>query len=176
MTPSQDAPAYVWESAFKTAKALKMPIRPLYYAYLQSDRWAARRAWIIGLAHGTCQICRKAPATQAHHLTYDRCGNELEADLQAVCKPCHDGQHADKNGLPQLTAGLTRYEKFNEARRRKMLWRSLTAKRIDAAAYQKSMSEQTQTYPTLVTALSRSFPRPNYTGLYVETEDGSEPQ
>ena len=65
----------------------------LYRAYLVSPQWAERSRRTILLAGGTCQRCGRRTATQAHHLTYDRLTRERDADLLAVCKPCHDALH-----------------------------------------------------------------------------------
>jgi hypothetical protein len=64
-----------------------------YTAYMASPQWAERSQRTIMLAGGTCQRCGRRTATQAHHLTYDRLTRERDADLLAVCKPCHDALH-----------------------------------------------------------------------------------
>jgi hypothetical protein len=65
----------------------------LYTSYLQSDAWRARRERTLMLAGGTCQRCGRARAREAHHLTYDRLTREKDADLLAVCVPCHRQLH-----------------------------------------------------------------------------------
>lgn len=80
-----------------TYKKIEPLLRAEYEAYLVSDRWAERRAATIQAANGICQCCEHFPATQAHHLTYERIGNEHASDLMAVCSFCHDllhGKHA----------------------------------------------------------------------------------
>jgi hypothetical protein len=37
----------------------------------------------------TCERCKIAPATEVHHLTYERRGREKPADLMALCADCH---------------------------------------------------------------------------------------
>ena len=64
-----------------------------YDAYLQSDAWRARRARCLQLAGGVCQDCGRKRATDAHHLTYERLGDERPEDLLAVCEPCHNRLH-----------------------------------------------------------------------------------
>lgn len=66
-----------------------------YNAYLETDEWRQRRAKVLKRAGGICEGCRKRPATQVHHLTYDRVRNEMLFDLVAVCGPCHSQIHAD---------------------------------------------------------------------------------
>lgn len=60
-----------------------------YLAHLQSPEWRAVRARILSRARGVCEECETAPATEVHHLTYERLGHELDSDLQALCRPCH---------------------------------------------------------------------------------------
>lgn len=61
-----------------------------YEEYLQSEKWQWVRHRILSKAGGLCERCRTATATQVHHLTYVRLGNELDSDLQALCEPCHE--------------------------------------------------------------------------------------
>ncbi len=64
-----------------------------YTAYLESPEWNERSRSTIEAAGGICSICKRSPATQAHHLTYERVGEELPEDLAAVCFPCHRVKH-----------------------------------------------------------------------------------
>lgn len=73
--------------------------RAAYVAYLKSPAWAARRASVLRRAGGTCEVCRKAPATQAHHLTYDHVGNERPDELVAICRPCHEEATASQRQM-----------------------------------------------------------------------------
>jgi hypothetical protein len=63
--------------------------RARYHAHLKSPKWKALSAKTILRAQGICEGCRSRPATQAHHLTYKRMGDEMLFDLVAVCDPCH---------------------------------------------------------------------------------------
>lgn len=60
-----------------------------YSDYLQSPQWRALRRKVLARDKGRCQGCLEADATQVHHLTYDRVGNEMLFDLVAMCKNCH---------------------------------------------------------------------------------------
>jgi hypothetical protein len=64
-----------------------------YKAHLQSPKWKALSAKVILRAQGICEGCRKHPATQTHHLTYRRMGDEMLFDLVAVCDSCHAKIH-----------------------------------------------------------------------------------
>ena len=57
---------------------------PDYQAYLRSDVWKVRRAKVFVAAKGTCLGCGRA-AECVHHRTYDRLGQEADADLVALC-------------------------------------------------------------------------------------------
>lgn len=65
-----------------------------YSAYLNTPEWRERSRLVIQRAGGICEACRKAPATQAHHLTYEHVFAEPLFELVATCKPCHDRIHA----------------------------------------------------------------------------------
>jgi hypothetical protein len=64
-----------------------------YGAYLGSSEWLLRRVRIFHRCNRICEMCSSAPATQVHHLTYERVGEELDTDLLGVCGPCHDTMH-----------------------------------------------------------------------------------
>jgi hypothetical protein len=64
-----------------------------YDAYLQSDAWYRLRPYVFGRADGICEGCRRAPATQVHHLTYKHVTNEFLWELVAVCDICHERVH-----------------------------------------------------------------------------------
>lgn len=61
-----------------------------YTKYLQSPEWREKRKLVMLRAQGICEGCRKANATEVHHLTYERLGDEMLFDLVAICKMCHD--------------------------------------------------------------------------------------
>ena len=44
--------------------------------YLASPEWAERRSLVMDRASGLCEGCRKAPATEVHHLSYSNWGHE----------------------------------------------------------------------------------------------------
>lgn len=71
----------------------------VYGAYLKSPEWQALRVQVLERAAGRCEDCGDAVATQVHHLTYRRVGDEHVDDLRAICNRCHDHRH----GLDGLT-------------------------------------------------------------------------
>ena len=64
-----------------------------YLLHLQSDYWKNIRLQVLERDNNTCQECKEKPATEVHHLTYERLGNELLEDLLAVCRICHLNIH-----------------------------------------------------------------------------------
>jgi phage terminase large subunit GpA-like protein len=52
----------------------------------------------IARCHRVCEHCGERRAVQAHHLTYERLGDELLTDLLAVCLECHEEIHGRKIG------------------------------------------------------------------------------
>lgn len=64
-----------------------------YEQYLRTDHWRARRNRALKLATYRCQRCTDNRNLQVHHLSYDRLGEELDDDLQVLCRGCHLGHH-----------------------------------------------------------------------------------
>jgi 5-methylcytosine-specific restriction endonuclease McrA len=64
-----------------------------YGAYLSSEEWAERRRLVLERAGLICQGCRRARATQVHHLTYVHVGEEFLWELAAICNDCHERLH-----------------------------------------------------------------------------------
>lgn len=71
--------------------------RGLYRLYLRSNAWRSRRRAVIARAGGACEDCGRSflVVLDAHHLTYERIGDEDLEDLKALCRPCHDEAHAE---------------------------------------------------------------------------------
>ena len=65
------------------------PGNPEYEKYIHSSHWrhiADKRLEVDG---HICCVCGDK-ATDVHHLTYDRFGNEATDDLVSLCRKCHD--------------------------------------------------------------------------------------
>jgi 5-methylcytosine-specific restriction endonuclease McrA len=69
--------------------------RRWYDQYLNSPRWRAIRRAVMERAQGLCEGCRRRPATEVHHLTYEHVGDELLWELKAVCDHCHRRCHPE---------------------------------------------------------------------------------
>jgi hypothetical protein len=60
-----------------------------YKQYLASREWMLKREAVRHRSGNKCERCKTGPQDAVHHLTYERVGNELLEDLQAICDPCH---------------------------------------------------------------------------------------
>lgn len=67
-----------------------------YSDYLDSEEWREKRRIVLERDNWTCQGCRRARATQVHHLSYDHIFDELLFELISVCDSCHTKIHAEK--------------------------------------------------------------------------------
>lgn len=63
-----------------------------YAEYLKTERWQIKRAAVLK-RDPICKACGVRKSQQAHHLTYDRIGDEPLFDLIGVCIPCHQKIH-----------------------------------------------------------------------------------
>ena len=68
-----------------------------YKCYTDCSLWNRRRLKCLQSANNVCEVCRTAPAIQAHHITYKRLGNEWDTDLLAICRDCHGSLHANES-------------------------------------------------------------------------------
>ena len=64
-----------------------------YHDYIKSDEWKAKKMACHKRDCFQCQMCGTAKNLVAHHLTYDRLGNEDLSDLITLCKDCHEKVH-----------------------------------------------------------------------------------
>jgi len=72
-----------------------------YREYLKTPWWSLVRDRTIKRARGSCELCQRAEAREAHHTTYERVGQEKPDDMVALCRHCH--QHITDNGLDRLS-------------------------------------------------------------------------
>lgn len=63
--------------------------RENYRSYLASPAWQEKRVAAFKRCGGICEGCKSAPATEIHHVSYERFKRELPGDLAALCHPCH---------------------------------------------------------------------------------------
>lgn len=97
--PSSD----IWDRPLGRPRPVRRPVhrrrlaqlKAMSYAeYLQTAEWDATRRETLYLAHNRCARCfsRDLPL-DAHHKTYERLGEEIPSDLEALCRPCHQFEH-----------------------------------------------------------------------------------
>ncbi len=61
---------------------------PEYDRYIHSGAWRRKADARLEMDGHVCQVCGGA-ASDVHHLTYDRFGNEDMGDLVSLCRGCH---------------------------------------------------------------------------------------
>jgi hypothetical protein len=71
-----------------------------YKTYLRSWKWTLKRQAVRWRAWNRCERCRWRRMSAVHHRTYERIGKEPLADLQAICKACHDFVHGKSDYDP----------------------------------------------------------------------------
>ena len=62
---------------------------PAYDRYIHSAGWRRKAGQRLEMDGRVCQVCGRE-ATEVHHLTYDRFGNEEMSDLVSLCRKCHN--------------------------------------------------------------------------------------
>lgn len=70
-----------------------------YEAYLRTSWWSVVRATLFGIRGRACERCGWKwgqdvdRVLDVHHLSYERLGDELDADLLVLCSVCHAAEH-----------------------------------------------------------------------------------
>ena len=64
-----------------------------YDAYLASREWQLVRNKTLKRCNNLCEACKKAKATQVHHITYRNLGSEKPWQLLGICWDCHKEIH-----------------------------------------------------------------------------------
>ncbi len=69
-----------------------------YGEYLQHPEFRRVRTAAMLRSGGLCEVCRKRPPTEVHHLRYPAWGTfDTEDNLIAVCHQCHCEKHGKVN-------------------------------------------------------------------------------
>lgn len=64
-----------------------------YAKYIQSKGWKAISLAAMRRAGFRCERCGRSDTLSTRHKTYGRLGCELPADVEVLCKCCHDDTH-----------------------------------------------------------------------------------
>ena len=67
-----------------------------YREYIQSKEWKAKAKSAKQRTNYRCEQCgmlKPEHLLHAHHLTYERLGNERKSDLKVLCNDCHAEEH-----------------------------------------------------------------------------------
>jgi 5-methylcytosine-specific restriction endonuclease McrA len=67
-----------------------------YRQYMASPMWREKRQQVLERDSFRCKGCEKERATEVHHKTYARLGNELLIDLISLCSECHARIHEEE--------------------------------------------------------------------------------
>jgi 5-methylcytosine-specific restriction endonuclease McrA len=81
-----------------------------YREYLKSEHWINFKKESLNFLGHKCQRCGSTRKVIIHHKTYINRGHEALADVEALCKRCHQIEHLDKviNSLQQKGIGLNK--------------------------------------------------------------------
>jgi hypothetical protein len=79
-----------------------------------SPRWQVLRGYIFIRSGGWCEMCWDQAATQVHHRTYDRLGDEAFLDLLAVCANCHRGLSHTPNAPASGKPGFATFRQLEQ--------------------------------------------------------------
>ncbi len=71
-----------------------------YEKYIHSTAWRDKANQRLAMDNHICQVCGET-ASDVHHLTYDRFGNEEMSDVVSLCRKCH--QKAEEIYDPGVT-------------------------------------------------------------------------
>ncbi len=70
-----------------------------YEAYLRTPHWRRVRSAALAWAEGRCQVCNIGRELEVHHRTYERRGEERQADLTVLCARCHSHFHGTERAV-----------------------------------------------------------------------------
>ncbi|MBI0530879.1 hypothetical protein D9602_05815 [Sphingomonas sp. TX0522] len=79
--------------ANRAANRTQPAARAEYGHYLSSPEWQERRRAVLERCAGLCEGCRKQPARDVHHLSYQHIRAEFLFELVGLCRDCHDRWH-----------------------------------------------------------------------------------
>lgn len=86
-------------TAFRTPPAPPKDTRSrkeIYESYIHSSAWRNRRKRALELANYKCEKCGCKENLHVHHLSYEHFGNELDNELQVLCRECHQRVHGKR--------------------------------------------------------------------------------
>lgn len=84
-----------------TSRFMEVNMTVDYREYIQSKEWKAKAKAAKHRANYHCEQCgalKSEHLLHAHHLTYERLGNERKSDLRVLCNDCHAEEHGIRRG------------------------------------------------------------------------------
>lgn len=85
----------IFNPTYETKKRLGLlgkDRKDCYKRFLQTKRWKTKRNGVVK-ERKVCEVCGSAIDFNVHHKTYFRLGDELDQDLQLLCRTCHETKH-----------------------------------------------------------------------------------
>lgn len=87
-------------SAWAAARAVRdvmhekgSEIKAKHRTYLCSEAWQRQREKALWTADYKCEVCDNPLDLQVHHKGYPKHGTERRADLEVLCRRCHEKKH-----------------------------------------------------------------------------------
>ena len=77
-----------------------------YNDYLCSEEWYEKRQAVLKRDGYLCRGCRRRPATEVHHLSYEHVGDEYLFELISLCTECHGQLTEDRRNGRNATGGI----------------------------------------------------------------------
>ncbi len=81
-----------WRKFLKSKKTKKAK-KPDYNTYIRSWVWNAVKKSYFTRNKKVCAACNASSYIVLHHINYGRLGKELDSDLIALCRGCHNELH-----------------------------------------------------------------------------------
>lgn len=76
------------------SKAQASRLRSMAYLdYLNTPHWHRKREEAMRYHGAKCNRCGRQEALQVHHKSYQNLGREKMADLEVLCRGCHENEH-----------------------------------------------------------------------------------
>lgn len=95
LSPEEEIVAWERERISRAFAARQVEWRAEYDEYLASPEWRdKRRSALAHYGHACTRCGSTGPILDIHHRHYRTFGFESVQDLDVLCRPCHDKEHA----------------------------------------------------------------------------------
>jgi HNH endonuclease len=80
-----------------------------YDRHIRSLKWRNMKQDMLRLRGGRCERCGHQHSLELHHKNYERLGRELIADLELLCKRCHETADRERALQGQMRSAAAQY-------------------------------------------------------------------